>query len=134
MRTEEFDYHLPPELIAQTPLPRGESRLLVLNRRTGAIDHKRFSDFPTLLSPGDTVVLNDTRVIARRVTAWRENGLPAEALILRPTGELESDALVRPGRGFRPGSVIELDSADGSRIPAVVIGSTAEGGRRVRFT
>ncbi|MBI2873509.1 MAG: S-adenosylmethionine:tRNA ribosyltransferase-isomerase, partial [Firmicutes bacterium] len=64
MIINEFDYHLPPELIAQAPLPdRGASRLLVLDRRTGRVEHRCFSDLGGYLDPGDALVLNDTRVI-----------------------------------------------------------------------
>src|SRR5438067_7833372 len=101
MRTDEFNYCLPEDLIAQTPIPRGESRLLVLRRASGEIEHGRFSDLPEYLRQGDTLVLNDTRVTARRLKATRENGLPAEALILRATGERECEALLRPGRRIR---------------------------------
>src|SRR5262245_44687337 len=67
MRTDEFDYLLPDELIAQTPVPRGESRLLVLHRASGKIERRRFSDFVSYLHPGDTLVVNDSRVTARRL-------------------------------------------------------------------
>ena len=133
MRTDDFDYHLPAELIAQTPLPRGESRLLVLGRGSGAIEHRRFSDLPEYLNPGDTLVINDTRVTARRLPAVRSNGLPAEALILRAVGNQECDALVRPGRPLKPGAKIQLLVSENEVIEAEVVSITEDGGRRLRF-
>src|SRR5689334_4741443 len=102
MQTADFDYHLPPERIAQTPLPRGEARLLVLDRETGAVTLGRFADLPGYLNAGDTLVLNDTRVTARRIMARREGGQEAETLLLQPRGETDWEALVRPGRRLRP--------------------------------
>ncbi len=133
MRTADFDYHLPEELIAQTPQPRGESRLLVLERNSGRIEHRHFADFPSFLQPGDTLVLNDTRVIARRLAALRENGLLAEALVLRPVNDLDCEALVRPGRSIRPGARLRLIIAPGEYMEAQVVSTTEEGGRRLRF-
>src|SRR5689334_8138243 len=101
MRTEDFDYDLPAELIAQTPQPRGQSRLLVLHRSTGHIELREFTDLLTYLTAGDTLVLNDSRVTARRLRAVRESGASAEILLLRRVGETEWDALVRPGRSLR---------------------------------
>src|SRR5437660_723220 len=108
MRTALFDYELPPERIAQTPAPRGESRLLVLRRADGQITHRRFPDLLSYLRPDDTLVLNDTRVTARRLHAERENGQSAEVLLLRPIGETQWEALVRPGRALRPGKRLTL--------------------------
>src|SRR5689334_22516403 len=103
MRTDEFDYDLPPALIAQTPLPRGESRLLVVHRDSGSIRHRHFSDFPEYLRGGDTLVLNDTRVIARRLYAATESGREIEVLLLRPSGGRGWEALLKPGRRVRAG-------------------------------
>lgn len=134
MRTGEFDYPLPEELIAQTPLPRGESRLLVLHRADGRIEHRRFADLPDYLRAGDTLVLNDSRVTARRLTAQRESGQPAEVLLLRPRGDTEWEALVRPGRRLRTGVSLRFTLSDGQEIPATVAEQTPEGGRVLRFT
>src|SRR4051812_9354964 len=113
MRTEEFDYHLPQELIAQTPGPRGESRLLVLHKQTGEIELRRFPDLFDYLHEGDTLVVNDSRVTARRLMARRESGQEAEALLLRPRGERQWEALVRPGRRLRPGASLIFALRDG---------------------
>lgn len=129
LRTEDFDYFLPEELIAQTPLPRGESRLLVLHRADGRIEHRRFSDLPAYLSPHDTLVLNDSRVTARRLTALREGGQEAEAFLLRPHGERGWEALVRPGRRIHVGSTLALLRRDGTLVAAQVTAETPEGGR-----
>jgi len=133
MRTDEFDYDLPSELIAQTPAPRGESRLLVLHRETGSIEHRHFRDLPQYLTPADLLVLNDTRVTARRIRAIRENGKEAEVLLLRPTGERSWEALVRPGRAFRPGRTIALVGDGAERRTAEITGVTAEGGRIIEM-
>src|SRR5947209_2401636 len=95
MRTDLFDYDLPPERIAQTPLPRGESRLLVLHRKDGRIEHRHFTDLPEYLRSGDTLVLNNTRVTARRIEAVRESGQPAEVLLLNKVGATQWEALVK---------------------------------------
>lgn len=131
MRTKLFDYDLPPELIAQTPVSRGESRLLVLRRADGGIAHRRFSDLLGYLQPGDTLVLNDTRVTARRLEAVREGGPPAEVVLLHPVGETCWSALVKPGRALRPGKTLTLLGPPPSRpeITARVVASTPEGGR-----
>ncbi|HZP85086.1 MAG TPA: tRNA preQ1(34) S-adenosylmethionine ribosyltransferase-isomerase QueA [Chthonomonadaceae bacterium] len=134
MRTDLFDYTLPPERIAQTPTPRGESRLLVLHRADGRIAHRRFTDLPEYLRAGDTLVLNDTRVTARRLLARREGGQPAEALLLRPFGERGWEALVRPGRALKPGKSLEIfETEGGPAVKAQIVGTTAEGGRILEF-
>jgi S-adenosylmethionine:tRNA ribosyltransferase-isomerase len=133
MRTADFDYHLPPELIAQTPLPRGESRLLVLNRASGQIEFRRFGDLSEYLQAGDVLVINDSRVIARRLKAVREGGQPAEVLLLRPRGETDWEALVRPGKRLRPGARLRLLLRAEEMAAACVVETTAEGGRILRF-
>jgi S-adenosylmethionine:tRNA ribosyltransferase-isomerase len=133
MRTDLFDYDLPPERIAQTPVPRGASRLLVLGRKDGQIAHRRFSDLIEYLWPGDCLVMNDTRVTARRLRARRESGLPAEALLLRPSGETCWEALVHPGKSLRPGKTLTLFGPDNREILAAVQAETPEGGRLLDF-
>lgn len=133
MRTDDFDYRLPEELIAQIPLPRGQSRLLVLHRDTGQIELRRFLDLPEYLKPGDVLVLNDTRVTARRLMAVRESGQPVELLLLRPRGETEWEALVRPGRQLRPGACLRFTLRDGTEGSAAVLATTPEGGRVLCF-
>lgn len=133
MRTDDFHYDLPEDLIAQTPLPRGESRLMVLHRDSGAIEHCQFSDIVALIRSNDTLVLNDTRVISRRIQAVRPNGLPAEALILRPVGDIECEALIKPARAFRRNGIICLAAGHDQHIPATIVGETADGARRLQF-
>lgn len=133
MRTDDFDYHLPPELIAQRPLPRGESRLLVLHREDGRIEHRRFADLPEYVRSGDVLVINDSRVTARRYQAVRESGGAAEALLLRKRGATDWEALVQPGKRIRIGSRLRLVVAPGRWSEALVVASTPEGGRVLRF-
>jgi S-adenosylmethionine:tRNA ribosyltransferase-isomerase len=104
MRTAELDYHLPPELIAQRPLPRrDESRLLVYERRTGAVRHRRFDDLPDELPADALVVVNDTRVVPARLHLRRPSGGEAELLLLEPAGDGLWEALARPTRRLREG-------------------------------
>lgn len=135
MRTELFDYHLPPELIAQTYVPRGASRLLVLGRENGALAHRHFPDLLDYLHPGDCLVLNDTRVTARRLEALRENGYPAEVLLLRPVGATAWEGLVRPGKALKPGKALTFvgPPPEQKRLVAVVTATTGDGGRLLDF-
>lgn len=131
MRTDQFHYELPPELIAQTPAPRGHSRLLVVHRADGRLEHRSFQDLPEYLAAGDTLVLNDTRVTARRLLGIREAGQEAEILLLRPTGATAWETLVRPGKSLRPGKRIKLHRGgpDTEFVQALVTGTTPDGGR-----
>jgi S-adenosylmethionine:tRNA ribosyltransferase-isomerase len=132
LRVDDFDYDLPPEAIAQTPAePRDASRLLVLDRSSGRIEHGRFRDVGQWLRPGDLLVLNDSRVIPARLPGVRPGGGAAEILVLRP---LEGDpdrwqALVRPSRRMAVGDIVTLRSGDrlevGERLD--------DGTRAVRF-
>jgi S-adenosylmethionine:tRNA ribosyltransferase-isomerase len=126
--TRDFDYELPPESIAQQPVPRGESRLLVLDRE-GAERHRRVRDLPELLRPGDLLVLNNTRVIPARLFGRRPGGGQIEILLTGKAGERDWDALVKPGRRARPGTVIELDAG----LTAEVIEKEESGRHRLRF-
>jgi S-adenosylmethionine:tRNA ribosyltransferase-isomerase len=104
VRTDELDYDLPPELIAQRPLERrDESRLLVYERASGAIRHRRFSDLPDELGGRYLVVVNDTRVLPARLHLRRPGGGKAEVLLLESLGEGLWEALARPSRRLRPG-------------------------------
>lgn len=132
-RTDDFDYYLPEELIAQTPLPRGQSRLLILHRRENRVELRQFPDILEYLHPGDTLVINNTRVTARRIFGRRENGKPVEALLLRPFGECEWEALLKPARPLRVGARFTLLTADQTPVLADVTAATPEGGRRLRF-
>ncbi len=132
MRTDLFDYHLPPEQIAQTPLPRGTSRLMVVNRATGSIQHRQFSEILDYLDAGDTLVLNNTRVSARRVTAQRENGLPVEVLLLAPLDDRHWNALLKPARRVDIGKNIILIEGQ-ERLCAEVVGVNPDGSRQLTF-
>jgi S-adenosylmethionine:tRNA ribosyltransferase-isomerase len=108
MRTAELDYDLPPELIAQRPLPRrDESRLLVYERRTGGIRNRRFHDLPDELPAGALVVVNDTRVLPARLRVRRPSGGEAEVLLLEPLGDGLWEALARPSKRLRAGMHLE---------------------------
>lgn len=134
MLTRDFDFDLPPESIAQQPAPRGESRLLVLDAE-GAARHRRVRDLPRLLRPGDLLVLNDTRVIPARLWGRRAGGGEGkiELLLTEKIGDRDWDALVKPGRRARPGTVIALD-AEGSGLTAEVIEKDPSGRHRLRFS
>jgi S-adenosylmethionine:tRNA ribosyltransferase-isomerase len=131
LRLSDFDYDLPPEAIAQVPLPeRDASRLLVLDRATGGIEHRTFHDLPVLLQPDDLLVLNRSRVFPARLVGRREGGGAAEVLLVRRHADDVWDALLRPGRRLRPGARVEV-SAD--LTVEVLPGGTREGTRRVRL-
>jgi S-adenosylmethionine:tRNA ribosyltransferase-isomerase len=105
MRSKELEYELPEELIAQHPARRrDESRLLVYERETGAVRHRRFNDLPEELTRGELVVVNDTRVVPARIRARRATGASVEVLLLEPLGEDGLwEALARPSRRLRRG-------------------------------
>lgn len=132
MLVEDFDYELPPELIAQTPAePRDSSRLLVLDPVSGAMSHERFRDLGRHLEPGDALILNDTRVLPSRLLGRRRpSGGKAEVFLLRHVGGAVWESLVRPGRRLRPGAAV--DFGDG-QLTAEVMAATDFGGRLVRF-
>lgn len=109
MKRSTFSYHLPPELIASYPLPeRSSSRLLVLDRQTGAISHHRFYELPDLLGAGDLLVFNDTRVIPARLWGRKSTGGNVELLIERVTGSHTALAQIRASKSPRAGSSIQL--------------------------
>ena len=117
MQTSDFDYHLPTELIAQTPLePRDASRLLVLDRASGQISHRRFTDIVEYLRPGDVMVFNQSRVIPARLRGRRaDTGGKVEFLLLRLESPGVWQALAQPGRRLRPGAKVILEPPD--RLP-----------------
>jgi len=137
MRTEDFNYTLPPELIAQSPTAkRDQSRLLVLNRRTGALSHHRFPDLLEFLIPGDVLVLNNSRVISARLRGVNaRSGGKFEILLLAENQRNDWWAMLRPGKRAQPGTQIELLNLNHQRtgISAVVEEFNAEGHRRLRF-
>ncbi len=112
MRTSDFSYELPPELIAQTPIePRDHSRLLVINRADGSLQHRRFFEIGEFLHPGDLLVFNDSRVIPARLRGRKvgSNG-KVELLLLRPMEPRLWQALARPGRRLQPGAKLRFDA------------------------
>ena len=112
-----FDYFLPAERIAQEARPRGESRLLALNRKTGAIDHCRFADFPELLAAGDLLVRNDVRVRNARLYGRDAEDRLVEIFLLRPVdGRRRWEALARPGRRAKPGRLIRFEAGVTARV------------------
>jgi S-adenosylmethionine:tRNA ribosyltransferase-isomerase len=115
VRTADFDYELPQELIAQHARPRGTSRLLVLNRREGTLRERPFTALPGLLAPGDVVLLNEVRVIPARVQAHRPGGGEAELLLVRPLGGADWEVMARPAKRLRAGTALAL--AHGAAIP-----------------
>ena len=129
MLTRDFDYELPPERIAQHPAPRGASRLLVLDRE-GPERHRHVRDLPELLRPGDLLVINDTRVIPARLFGRRAGGGQIEILLTGKAGDRDWDALVKPGRRARPGTVITLDE----KLTAEVLEKEETGRHRLRFS
>ena len=132
MKTSDFYFDLPEELIAQTPLERRDaSRLMVLDKETGATEDMHFYDLPKLLRPGDCLVLNDSRVLPARLLGHREPGGGAvEVLLLIDRGNKTWECLVRPGRKCKPGT--RLSFGDGLLRGEVL--SVEEGGNRlIRF-
>jgi S-adenosylmethionine:tRNA ribosyltransferase-isomerase len=138
MRASDFDYSLPPELIAQTPAPRrDQSRLLVLDRATEQITHRLFIDLPGFFSDGDLLALNDSRVIPARLRGCnpRTNGR-FEALLLEENAPNDWWAMMRPGKRAMPGARIHILDKDSrpSGFEATVREINAEGHRRLEFT
>ncbi|MCI2105706.1 MAG: tRNA preQ1(34) S-adenosylmethionine ribosyltransferase-isomerase QueA [Intestinimonas sp.] len=132
MKTEDFNFYLPQELIAQTPLDRRDaSRLLTLNKKTGETGHHHFYDLPSFLKPGDCLVLNDSRVLPARLIGHRvPTGGAVEVLLLIDRGDKVWECLVRPGRKVRPGA--RLSFGEGQLTAEVL--ETLEGGNRlIRF-
>lgn len=132
MKTSDFYFDLPEELIAQTPLERRDaSRLLVLDKNTGKTEHLHFYDLPSLLRPGDCLVLNDSRVLPARLLGHRvPTGGAAEVLLLVDRGDKVWECLVRPGRKVRTGT--RLSFGDGL-LEAEVVEVLENGNRLVRF-
>jgi len=133
VRLEDFDYDLPKELIAQTPVePRDASRLMVVERKSGAIQHRYFRDLPEFLRPGDALVVNDTRVMPARLLGHREKtGGAMEVLLLKRLSRDRWETLVKPGKKARPGERIIF--GDGLLV-GTVVEPTDFGGRVIDFT
>ncbi len=137
MRTSDFDYHLPSELIAQTPIePRDASRLLTVDRATGQTGHLHFSGILDLLIPGDLMVFNQSRVIPARLHGRRKDTQgKVELLLLRRVEPGIWEALGKPGRRLRPGAKLVITSpASDVQLEVEVLESDAEGIKRVRLS
>jgi S-adenosylmethionine:tRNA ribosyltransferase-isomerase len=129
-RAADFDYAYPSEAVAQDPLPdRSASRLLILDRETGNVTHRRFRDFPTLLEPGDVLVLNTSRVIPARLHGRRDNGRPAEVLLVHSEPDGTWLAMVHPGGKLKAGRCVYFGDEDTAEVVEVVGG----GLRRLRI-
>ncbi len=138
MRTADFDFALPPELIAQQPASkRDESRLLVLHRKDERVEHGKFSDFLEFLRGGDVLVLNNSRVIPARLRGANiKTGGKFELLLLEETAPNDWWAMLRPGKNARVGTQIILRDTKGepTKIVATTIEVNAEGHRRLKFS
>ena len=131
MKTHDFWYELPEELIAQTPLEqRDASRLLVLDRVSGDINHRHFYDVIDYLKPGDCLVMNDSRVLPARLLGHRPTGGAVEVLLLRDLGDKKWECLCKPGRKMQPGN--EVIFGDGE-LTATVLEVREDGNRVVEF-
>lgn len=131
MNVDAYDFHLPEELIAQTPLSdRSSSRLLLVNKEDGELAHRHFTDITDYFQPGDTLVLNDTRVIPARLFGVKEDtGAKAEVLLLKNVGDDRWEALVKPGKKLKTGAVIIFSD----ELRAVVEDEADMGGRTLHF-
>ena len=125
MKTDDFDYYLPEELIAQTPLEkRDESRLLVLDKETGEVDHKKFYDITDYLNPGDALVINDTKVIPARIIGIKdETGAVIELLLLKDLGDTW-ECLAKPQKRLKLNTIISFGNG---KLKAKVIDIKDEG-------
>lgn len=133
MKTSDFYYDLPQELIAQTPIePRDASRLMLLNKNTGELAHKKFSDLTAYLMDKDCLILNDTRVIPARIFGEKEQtGAVVEFLLLKQKENQVWECLCKPGRRAKPGTRFQFGSG---RLMGEILDVTDDGGRLVRFT
>lgn len=131
MKTHDFFYELPEELIAQTPLAqRDTSRLMVLDRQTGGVDHRHFFDIVDYLKPGDCLVMNDSRVLPARLLGHRPTGGAVEVLLLRDLGEKRWECLCKPGKKMQPGSTVSFGNGE---LNATVREVREDGNRVVEF-
>ncbi len=133
MRVSEFNYNLPEELIAQDPLEkRSNSRLMVLDKNTGEIEHRHFYDIKEFLKPGDCLVINNTRVIPARLYGARVGtGGKVEILLLKRISDTQWECLVKPGKKARPG--MEISFGDGL-LMGKIIDIVDEGNRIIEFS
>ncbi len=130
MKTSDFDYELPEELIAQTPAePRDSSRMLCYRRDTDEVSHRIFRDLPEILCPGDLLVRNNTRVLPARLYGFTPHGGKVEVLLLKRRSLAEWEVLVKPGKKAREGAELFFSE----ELSLVVKGRTGEGERIVEF-
>ncbi|HIU64870.1 MAG TPA: tRNA preQ1(34) S-adenosylmethionine ribosyltransferase-isomerase QueA [Candidatus Avacidaminococcus intestinavium] len=130
MLVKDFDYDLPQELIAQQPLePRDSSRLMVVNKKTGNIEHKHFYDLCEYIKPGDLLVFNDTRVIPARLHGVKPTGARVEVLLLSRINNTDWEALVKPGKKLPIGTKVVFSD----KLSCEILKKTDFGGRIVRF-
>ena len=131
MKTHDFWYELPEELIAQTPLlQRDSSRLLVLDRESGQVSHRHFYDILDYLKPGDCLVMNDSRVLPARLLGHRPTGGAVEVLLLRDLGDKKWECLCKPGRKMQPGNEVIFGNGE---LTATVTEVLDDGNRVVEF-
>jgi len=131
LKTSDFDFYLPEELIAQTPLEkRDTSRLLTLDKNSGATAHHHFFDLPDFLRPGDCLVLNNSRVLPARLIGHRPTGGVCEVLLLADKGGSVWECLVRPGRKLKPGAQVIFGDGE---LTATIEAEVEDGKRLVRF-
>ena len=132
MKTHDFYFELPPELIAQTPLERRDgSRLLVLDKATGETEHRHFYDLPEYLHPGDCLILNNSRVLPARLLGHRvPGGGTCEILLLIDKGDNVWECLVRPGKKLRKGARVSFGDGE---LTAEIVDELPDGNRLVRF-
>ena len=130
MHVKDFNYDLPPELIAQHPMePRDHSRLMLVDKITGELDHKHFYDICDYLRPDDLLVFNDTRVIPARLHGTKDTGARVEVLLLSRVNTTDWEALVKPGKKMRVGAKIIFSD----ELSCEIMDNTDFGGRIVRF-
>lgn len=131
MKKSDFFFDLPPELIAQTPIPeRDHSRLLCMDRQTGDLTHRHFFELPSLLRDGDCLVVNDSRVLPARLIGHRPSGGAAELVLLKELGEDRWECLCRPGKRLREGSAIVFGDGE---LTAIVEEILPGGNRKIHF-
>jgi len=135
LKTSDFDYHLPQELIAQSPSePRDHSRLMILDRSSGEIEHRKFYDLVEYLNDGDVLVFNDSRVIpARMYGLTLDTGSKIELLLLTQNQPKIWKALVKPGRRMRKGARFQIDGLDGKHVTGTVLDQYDDGSREIEF-
>ena len=131
MKTRDFWYDLPEELIAQTPLEkRDASRLLVLDRETGEVNHRHFYDILDYLRPGDCLVMNDSRVLPARLLGHRPSGGAVELLLLKDLGDKKWECLAKPGKKLREGQEVVFGNGE---LKAIILEVKDDGNRIVEF-